>query len=298
MKFNDPLGDYPKYGCNVCDSPVGGGPHDASDPNRMYRGSDPYGGLRGRFLYAQELERASQLRQEYSESTGDRTTIYQSGMTTYLLNPWAGQQGKPGWFNNVWVEMDFSLMATIILRGYNVRTATVEIYQSGSDNQEIGNCSTCAGAAFAVGAGSFALDFRGTVTSPETYTDGNGRTGSVYKKNKSGSAATNNGKPVFKSRNAASHYKSAKSIGSWGTLFNLAGTYFSFKSARDSGWQSRETSDLAAGLLSFVPNGGWVASAMYFAVQSNTEMVEQGIPMQYTPMVIIPGLGPAPVVRN
>ncbi len=51
--FNDPLGD-----CAVCDSPVAG-PHDTSDPNRMYRGSDPYGSARSRWLYADMLERAT-----------------------------------------------------------------------------------------------------------------------------------------------------------------------------------------------------------------------------------------------
>jgi len=136
--FNDRLGD--DYGDNAyldswnayLSSTVLLGSHDTGDPNRMYRGSDPYGTNRGRLLYAIELELASRLRQEYSESTSDVTTIYQAGEKTYLLNPWAGQEGKTGWYNNAWVEMDFSLMATIIFHGYNVRTATVVSYEAPS----------------------------------------------------------------------------------------------------------------------------------------------------------------------
>jgi hypothetical protein len=144
--------------------------------------------------------------------------------------------------------------------------------------------------------GSSALDFKKSLTNPFIYTDVNGRQRTIYKLNKNGNISMSNGKPTFNSANATKHFKSAGSLGSWGTLFNVAGAIFSGYAASESGWQSKESSDFVAGLASFAPGGGWVFSALYSGVQSSNELVQQGVPMQYVPMGIVGGLGPSPVI--
>ena len=156
IRLNDPLGNCPTCGCMVCDAPdlylspkkkYEGGSLNAFEEfvqgnfSRAYgeangmglNGAGNYGMWRGN-MFNQGVgngvaARADAYRRSYSESTGDRQTIYQSGMQQYILNPWAGQEGAPGKYYAAWVEMDFNLMAVILLHGFNVVTATVERYE-------------------------------------------------------------------------------------------------------------------------------------------------------------------------
>ena len=171
------------------------------------------------------------------------------------------------------------------------------------EGEQTGECPDCpnpptSAAAFAVGAASLALDFQNSITNPTIYTDVKGKTGTVFQTNRSGNLVMRDGKPVLKSANATRHFNSASSLGSLGTFFNLAGAYLSFKTARESGWQSKESSNLTAGLVSFVPGGGWVFSALYSGMQSSNELVQKGVPIQYVPMSIVGGLGPSPIIKK
>lgn len=76
--------------------------------------------------------------QMYHDSGGDPgrfgnkygTRVYTAGMTTHMYNPWMGSHIGNDTYSGGWMELDFGVMAKIILKGYEIKTNTSIHYEA------------------------------------------------------------------------------------------------------------------------------------------------------------------------
>lgn len=65
---------------------------------------------------------------DYGAKYGDN--LYLAGVTTQMWNPWIGREVTDGKYSGGWMEVNFSVMATIVMKGYTIKTnATAEYYE-------------------------------------------------------------------------------------------------------------------------------------------------------------------------